>query len=107
MIWLLLFRRRREEFKRWFAAPAKWWERVLAAVASAIVFAILGLVVRLVVAPLPLLPLDQLLQTILLWSGGGAVTGVVLAILFPKTMLCVVYPFSTLLDVEIGDVEVG
>ena len=107
MIWLLLFRRRREEFKRWFAAPAKWWERVLAAAASAVVFAILGLVVRLFVAPLPLLPLDQLLQTILLWSGGGALAGVVLAILFPKTMLCVVYPFSTLLDVEIGDVEVG
>jgi hypothetical protein len=107
MIWLLLFRRHREGFKRWFAAPAAWWERVLAAVASAVVFAILGLVVRLFVAPLPLFPLDQLLQTIVLWSGGGALTGVLLGILFPKTMLCIVYPFSTLLDVEVGNVEVS
>jgi hypothetical protein len=107
MIWLLLFRRHRESFKRWFAAPARWWERALAAVASAVVFAILGLVARLFWAPLPLLPLDQLLLTVLLWSGGGALAGVVLAILFPKTMLCVVYPFSSLLDVEVGDVEVG
>lgn len=107
MIRLLFFHRHREGFKRWFAAPAKCWERVLAAVASAIVFAILGLVVRLIVAPLPLLPLDELFRTILLWSGGGALTGVLLGILFPKTMLCVVYPFSSLLDLEVGDVEVG
>ena len=107
MIWLLFFRRHREGFKRWFAAPAKWWERLLAVAASAVVFAILGLVARLFWAPLPLLPLDQLLLTVLLWSGGGALVGVVLAILFPRTMLCVVYPFSTLLDVEVESVEVG
>jgi hypothetical protein len=107
MIWLLLFRRHREGFKRWLAAPARWWERLLAAVASAVVFAILGLVARLIVAPLPLLPLDQLLQTIVLWSGGGALIGVLLALLFPKAMLCIVYPFSSLLDAEVGDVEVG
>jgi hypothetical protein len=87
--------------------PARWWERLLAAVASLVVFAVLGLVARLFWAPLPLFPLDQLLLTVLLWSGGGALCGVVLAILFPKTMLCVVYPFSSLLDVEVGDVEVG
>lgn len=107
MIWLLLFRRHREGFKRWLAAPARWWERLIAAVASAVVFAILGLIVRIIAAPLPLLPLDQLFQTILLWSGGGALAGTVLALLFPKTMLCIVYPFSTLLDVEVGDIEVG
>src|SRR5262245_6625626 len=98
MIWLLLVRRHREGFKRWLAAPAKWWERLLAAVASAVVFAILGLVARLIVAPLPLLPLDQLLRTILLWSGGSALAGVLLGLLLPKTMLCITYPFSTLLD---------
>jgi hypothetical protein len=107
MIWLLLLRRHRESFKRWFAAPAAWWERLLAAVASAVVFAILGLVVRLAVAPLPLLPLSELLQTVLLWSGSGALTGVVLGLVFPKTMLCIAYPFSTLLDLEVGDVQVG
>jgi hypothetical protein len=107
MIWLLLFRRHREGFKRWFAAPAAWWERVLAAVASAVVFALLGLVLRLIWAPLPLLPLSELFQTILIWSGSSALAGIVLALLFPKTMLCIVYPFSTLLDVEVGDVEVG
>ena len=104
MIWLLFFRRHRKEFKRWFAAPARWWERVLAALASAVVGAILGLVARLLWADLPLLPLDELLRTILIWSGGGALTGVLLGLLFPKTMLCVVYPFSLL---EAGDVEVG
>lgn len=107
MIWLLLFRRHREGFKRWFASPARWWERALAALASAVVGAILGLVARLFWAPLPLLPLNELFQTILLWSGGGALTGVLLGILFPKTMLCIVYPFSSLLEVEVGDVEVG
>ena len=107
MIWLLLFRRHREGFRRWFASPARWWERLLAAVASAVVFALLGLVARFIWAPLPLLPLDQLLQTILLWSGGGALAGGLLGLLFPKTMLCIAYPFSTLLDLEVGDVEVG
>jgi len=107
MIWLLLFRGHREGFKRWYAAPAAWWERVLAAMASAVVFAILGLVLRFIWAPLPLLPLSELFQTILLWSGSSALVGIVLALLFPKTMLCIVYPFSTLLDVEVGDVEVG
>jgi hypothetical protein len=107
MIWLLFFRRHREGFKRWFAAPARWWERLLAVVASTVVFAILGLVARLIVAPLPLLPLNELLQTILLWSGSGASAGVLLALMFPKTMLCIVYPFSSLLDVEFADVQVG
>ena len=82
-------------------------ERLLATVASAVVFALLGLVARFIGAPLPLLPLDQLLQTILLWSGGGALAGVLLGLLFPKTMLCIAYPFSTLLDLEVGNVEVG
>jgi hypothetical protein len=107
MIWLLLFRRHRVGFKRWFAAPAAWWERLLAVVASAFVLAILGLVVRLLVAPLPLLPLSELFQTVLLWSGSGALAGVVLGLVFPKTMLCIAYPFSTLLDLEVGDVQVG
>ena len=107
MLWLLLFRRDREAFKRWFAAPAKWWERVLAAVASAVVFAVLGLVARLIAAPLPLLPLNELFLAVLAWSGGGALTGVLLALLFPKAMLCIVYPFSSLLDVEVADTEVG
>jgi uncharacterized protein YacL len=107
MIWLLFFRRHREGFERWFAMPAKWWERALAAAASAVVFAILGLVVRLIVAPLSLLPLNELFQTILLWSGGAALTGVMLGLLFPKTMLCIAYPFSTLLDVEVENVEIG
>lgn len=107
MIWLLLFRDEREAFKRWFSAPARWWERALAMVASAVVFAVLGLVVRLIVAPLPLLPLNELLLTILMWSGGGALTGILLAAVFPKTLLCIVYPFSSLLDVEVADTEVG
>jgi hypothetical protein len=107
MLWLLLFRGDRQAFRRWFAAPARWWERVLAATASAVVFAVLGLVVRLIVAPLPLLPLNELFLTILAWSGGGALTGMLLALLFPKTLLCIVYPFSSLLDVEVADTEVG
>jgi hypothetical protein len=107
MIWLLLFRRHREGVKRWFAAPVAWWERLLAAVASAVVLAVVGLVARLFWAPLSLLPLSELFQTILLWSGSGVLAGVVLGLVFPKTMLCIVYPFSTLLDIEVGDVEVG
>lgn len=100
MIWLLLFRRHREGFKAWFRAPAKLWERVLALVASVVVFAIIGLLVRLFSAPLPLLPLEDLLRTVALWSGTSAAVGAVLALLFPKPMLCAVYPFS-LLDVEV------
>ena len=107
MIWLLLFRRHREGFKRWYATPAAWWERLLAAVASAIVLAILGLVIRLIAAPLPLLPLSELFQTVLLWLGSGALAGVLLGLVFPKSMLCIAYPFSFLLDVEVGDVEIG
>jgi hypothetical protein len=107
MIWLLLFRRHREGFKRWFAAPAQWWERLLAAVASTVVLAVVGLVARLAWAPLPLLPLNELFQTLLLWSGSGALAGVLLGIMFPKTMLCIAYPFSFLLEVEVSNVEVG
>lgn len=100
MIWLLFFRRHRENFKVWFRAPAKWWERVLAAVSSLVVFAIIGLIVRLFAAPLPLLPLETLLQTLLLWSGVPGLSAAVLGVFFPKTMLCAVYPFS-LISVEV------
>ena len=99
MIWLLLFQRHREAFTAWFRAPAKWWERALAVIASVVVFAIIGLVARLISGPLPLLPLDDLLRTVALWSGTFAVAAAVLAALFPKPMLCVVYPFS-LLEVQ-------
>jgi hypothetical protein len=81
--------------------------RLLAAVASAVVFGILGLIARFVWAPLPLLPLSELFQTVLLWSGSGVLAGVVLGLVFPKTMLCIAYPFSTLLDMEVADIEVG
>ena len=107
MIWRLLFRGEREAFKRWFAAPARGWERALAVAASAVVFAVLGLVARLIAAPLPLLPLSELFLTLLTWSGGGALTGIAVALLFPKTLLCIVYPFSSLLDVEVADTEIG
>ena len=100
MIWLLLFRRHREGFKAWLRAPAKWWERVLAIVASVIVFAILGLVVRLISSPLPLLPIGDFLRTVALWSGSFAVAAAIVSALFPKPMLCVVYPFS-LLEVDV------
>ena len=100
MIWLLFSRRRREEFKRWFLTPAKWWERLLAALASAVVFAIVGFIVRLFAAPLPLLPLEALFHVILLWSGLSALGGVILGMLFPKVMICVAYPFS-LLSIEV------
>jgi hypothetical protein len=96
MIWLLFSRRHREDFKRWFRAPTKWWERLVAALAAAIVFAILGLVARLCWAPLPLLPLESLLQTILLWCGLAALAGITLGLAFTKSMLCAVYPFSLL-----------
>ena len=100
MIWLLLFRRHREGFKAWYRAPARWWERALAIAASAIVFAILGLVARLIAGPVPLLPISDLLQTVAPWSGSFAMVAAVLAAVFPKPMLCVVYPFS-LLQVEV------
>jgi hypothetical protein len=100
MIWLMLFRRHREGLNAWFRAPAKSWERVLALIAAVVVFAIIGLIVRLVSGPLPLLPLADLLRTVALWSGTFAIVGAVLALLFPKPMLCAVYPFS-LLEVEI------
>jgi hypothetical protein len=100
MIWLLLSRRHREEFKAWFRAPARWWERALAIVASVVVFAIVGLVARFISGPLPLLPVGDLLRTVALWSGSFAVAAAVLAVLFPKPMLCAVYPFS-LLEVEV------
>lgn len=105
MIWLLFFRRHRENFKAWFRAPAKWWERVLAAVSSLIVVAIVGLVLRVFVAPLPLLPLETLFQTLLLWSVIPGVVGAILGVFFPKTMLCAVYPFS-LISVD-ADVNVS
>ena len=101
MIWLLLFRRHREGFKAWLRAPAKWWERAVAVIASVVVFAILWLIARFFAGPLPLLPIRDLLLTVGLWSGTFALVAAVLAALFPKMMLCVVYPFSTLLDVEI------
>ena len=100
MIWLLLFRRHREEFKAWLRAPAKWWERALAVIASVMVFAIVGLVARFISGPLPLLPIGDLLRTVAVWSGSFAATAAVLAVLFPKPMLCAVYPFS-LLEVEV------
>jgi hypothetical protein len=100
MLWLLLFRRHRESFKAWFRAPAKWWERTLAVIASIFVFSIVGLVARLISGPLPLLPLDELVRTVALWSGSFALAAAALAALFPKSMLCVVYPFS-LLEVQV------
>jgi hypothetical protein len=101
MVWLLLFRRHRGRFKAWLRTPAKWWERALAVFASMVVFAIVGLVARFVAGPLPLLPIVDLLRTVALWSGGFALVAAVLAVLFPKLMLCVVYPFS-LLEVEVN-----
>ena len=83
----------------WFGTPAKWWERVLAVVASVLVFAIVGFVVRLISGPLPLLPIGDFLRTVALWSGSFAGVAALLAILFPKLMLCIVYPFS-LLEVD-------
>jgi len=103
MIWLLFFRRHRENFKVWLRSPAKWWERVLAAVSSFVVFAIIGLIARFFAAPLPLLPLETLLQTLLLWSGIPALVAAVLGVFFPKTMLCAVYPFSLIsVDVDVN-----
>jgi len=72
----------------------------LAALASAVVFAIVGFIVRLFATPLALLPLETLFHVILLWSGLSALGGVILGMLFPKVMICVVYPFS-LLSIEI------
>jgi hypothetical protein len=100
MIWLLLSRRHRDGFKAWFRAPAKWWERGLAVVASVFVFALIGLVARIFSGPLLLLPIGDLLRTVALWSGTFALIGAVLAVLFPKLMLCAIYPFS-LLEVEV------
>lgn len=104
MIWLLFSSKHRQEFKRWFQSPARWWERLLAAVASALVLAVLGLVARLFAGPLPLLPVEVLLQTVLAWAGLAALSGVLLGTLFPKVMLCAVYPFSL---VTIGSDDVS
>lgn len=101
MIWLLFFRRHREGFKVWFHSPPKWWERLLAAVASGVVFVIVGIIVRLFAAPLSLLPLEALLQSLALSAGLPGLVGVFLGGLFPKIMLCIVYPFSLIsLDVD-------
>ena len=72
----------------------------MAALVSAVVFAIFGLIVRLFAAPLPLAPLETLFQIILLWSGLSALGGVILGMLFPKVMICIVYPFS-LISIEV------
>ena len=40
MLWLLFSRRHRAEFVKWFRSPAKWWERLVAALAAGIVFAV-------------------------------------------------------------------
>lgn len=47
-----------------------------------------------VCGPLELLPLETLLQSLALSAGLPALVGVFLGGLFPKTMLCIVYPFS-------------
>ena len=91
MLWLLLFRRDREEFKAWLRAEPKWWERKLASLVGMVVFSLAGLVAKFILDGIPLF---DLLRTLLVWSGGSAAFGVVLAYLFPMQMLCVAYPFS-------------
>ena len=102
MIWLLFSRRRREEFKRWFRAPAKWWERILSVLASAILFAVFGFVAFLFLGPASQ-SLEELLHRLSLWGGLAATAGVVLSLTFPKAMLCFAYPFSL---IGSGDLEV-
>lgn len=81
--------RRRSEFLRWWAAPAKVKDRVLGATIGAIGAFWIGALGRLALGQLP-----ASLSEVAVWGLGGALVGAVAGIAFPKVVSCVLFPFS-------------
>jgi hypothetical protein len=76
------------------AKPVKPWERAVIAIASFLLFGIIGSIAAFFWGSVPLLPLSAFLQTLLLWALPPAFLAMVLALVWPRVMLCIVYPFS-------------
>ena len=84
------FERRRGEFSRWWAAPAKVKDRVRGAAIGAIGAFWIGGLGRLMLGPLPVS-----ISEAAAWGLGGALVGAAAGIAFPKVVSCVLFPFST------------
>lgn len=82
--------RRRSEFSRWWAAPAKVKDRVLGATIGAIGAFWIGALGRLLLGQLPA-SLSEAAE----WGLGGALVGAAAGVAFPKVISCILFPFST------------
>ena len=95
--------RRSQRVLEWWRKPLKLWERVLLCIAAFVYFGVIASVVGLLFGGVPILPINDLFLGLAKWGMPAALIGSVLAYLFPKAMLCIIYPLSMF---SVGDVEI-
>lgn len=79
-----------QRFLTWYRTPATRKDRVIAAIIGAMGGFWIGALGRIIFGAMPVS-----FSVVGWWALASAVTGVVLGLLFPKTITCVCYPFST------------
>ena len=84
-----LMQRRLLHFASWWKAPATRKDRVTAAFIGGIGCFWIGVLGRIMLGPMPVS-----FATLRWWALASLATGVVLGVLFPKTVSCVCFPFS-------------
>ena len=84
------FKRRLEEFRIWWRAPASRKDRVVGALIGAFGCFWIGILGRLFLGPTPV---DGV--TLGWWALGSVIVGVALGVTFPKVTTCVCFPFSS------------
>lgn len=77
-------------FLTWYRAPATRKDRIVAAIIGAMGGFWIGLLGRMMLGSTPVS-----FSVLGWWALASAATGVVLGLLFPKTVTCVCFPFST------------
>ncbi len=78
-----------QRFFIWYRAPATRKDRIRAAIIGALGGFWIGLLGRILLGSLPVS-----FSVAGWWAMGSAATGLVLGLLFPKTVTCICYPFS-------------
>lgn len=82
--------RLRQRFGAWWRAPPTRRDRVLGAFVGGLGSFWIGVIGRVFLGPLPVS-----LSVVVYWGALSACAGTILGILFPKTVTCICFPFST------------